>query len=340
MRGMPDGAGDENAPPKAPRATVKGQYSISSQAAKKEKSARNLLTLSSAVSYARGHAIGAKKAVATRLFPNVSVMQLRYALEGNNKRVNGERLARDILTAAEQCALRVCVQARVCACSRARVCTTTPKHPPLLAHRPTLKMVEGRRRGRAVFLLRVGIDKSTAASGTSSKGARLPPTARPATPAHHPHLSPHHPHRLLTFRARATTRSTPNPTRHSPDHRALACTEMQRFDVFDFPKFAASAACVGDGRGGRKGSREGCMRAGLGCGVGRGRWGSGGRVLRAVLLCLWGHTHTCLLFTRIVVLCLDIVKRSVCFKLLPLLFHSTLTPSTQAVASCPPCHPC
>ena len=39
---------------------------------------------------------------------------------------------------------------------------------------------------------------------------------------------------------------------------------------------------------------------------------TGGRVLRAVLLCLRGHTHTCFFFTRIVVLSLDIIKRAVC----------------------------
>ena len=63
-------------------------------------------------------------------------------------------------------------------------------------------------------------------------------------------------------------------------------------------------------------------------------------MLRAVLLCLRGHTHTCLLLTRMVVLSLDIIKRAVCLNY-PLTSSTLLsTPSTQAVASCPPCHPC
>ena len=214
--------------------------------------------------------------------------------------------------------VRVCVHSRVCASLRARVCATTPKHPPLLAHRPTLKAVEGRRRGRAVFLLRVGIDKSTAASGTSSKGARLPPTARPATPAHHPHLSSHHPHLLHTSRARATTRSTPNPTRQSPYHRAPTPCMHRDATIRRLrrPQTSLRALRVwGSGGGAGRGRGKGVYELGWVGSVGRGRWGPGGRVWRAVLLCLRGHTHTCWLLTRMVFLYLNIVKRSVCYML-------------------------
>ena len=151
--------------------------------------------------------------------------------------------------ALRACALRVCVHARVCACLRARVCATPPKHPPLLAHRSTLKGVEGRRRGQAVFLPRVGVGKSTTAADTSSNmcASALTRSPRyPCTPSTSllPSSSPPA-HILHTPRARATTRSTPNPARTSPYHRAPACTGKQRFDVFDSPKLRKGAFHTG-----------------------------------------------------------------------------------------------
>lgn len=97
-----EGAGDENEPPKGQRKSVPGQYSRASQAARKEEAAWHLLTLSLARDYSFGHGIGEKATLNTRLFPGVSVEQLRYARRGGNKRLNGDRKPSDVLTDAEQ----------------------------------------------------------------------------------------------------------------------------------------------------------------------------------------------------------------------------------------------
>ena len=104
----------------------------------------------------------------------------------------------------------------MCACLRARVCATPPKHPPLLAHRSTVKVVEGRRRGQAVFLPRVGFGKSLLLRTPAAIGARLPSPARPTTPAHHPHLSSHHPHRLHTSYTHPARARPPDPPQTPP----------------------------------------------------------------------------------------------------------------------------
>ena len=71
-------------------------------AAAKLEAAWHLLTLGLAVAYARGHASGATKALKTQLFPGVTRRQLDYALAGQNKRLEGGRKERDVLTTAEQ----------------------------------------------------------------------------------------------------------------------------------------------------------------------------------------------------------------------------------------------
>ena len=99
---MADAAGDENRTPQQHPETPKGQYSVVNQAAAKLEAAWHLLTLELAVAYARGHSYGAKKALKTRLFPGVTRHQLQYALDGQNKRLEGVRYQQDVLTTAEQ----------------------------------------------------------------------------------------------------------------------------------------------------------------------------------------------------------------------------------------------
>ena len=89
------------------------------------------------------------------------------------------------------CVARVCGAVRACVCARAcvyvfraRVCATTPKHPPLPAHRSTLKGVEGRRRGRAVFLPRVGV------GGHQQQKVCACPQPLTPLPLHTTHISP------------------------------------------------------------------------------------------------------------------------------------------------------
>lgn len=53
--------------------------------------------------YAKGHKMGARKVVSTRLFPGVSKNQLHNAMKGSVKMVDDEaRNARSVLTKAEQ----------------------------------------------------------------------------------------------------------------------------------------------------------------------------------------------------------------------------------------------
>ena len=54
--------------------------------------------LEQAVAYARGHGIGPKRTLRTRLFPAVTRAKLEYALAGNNKRLEQARKATDVLT--------------------------------------------------------------------------------------------------------------------------------------------------------------------------------------------------------------------------------------------------
>ena len=146
--------------------------------------------------------------------------------------------------------MRVCVPTRVCACLRARVRATTPKHLPLLAHRSTLKGVEGRCRGRAVFLPRVGVGKSNAAGGTSSNRCAPAPNRSPrypCTPATPLPPSPSPP-------AHVPPRARPPDPPQTPPARRLITAPLHAQRCNDStsstsPNFAASNVCVGVGSG-------------------------------------------------------------------------------------------
>ena len=144
------------------------------------------------------------------------------------------------------CVARVCVAcvcARACVCVFERACVCHPAQTPA----PARAQVDAER-GRGpppgpggVFATGRIRQVSTAADTSSNRCA--PALTRsphyPCTPSTSllPSSSPPA-HILHTPRARATTRSTPNPARTSPYHRAPACTGKQRLDVFDSPNFA------------------------------------------------------------------------------------------------------
>jgi hypothetical protein len=83
----------------------KGMYCVAAQRERAERAAEMLAMLERARDYALGHGIGARKALSTGLFPGILRTKLHTAMQGNNKRLNGDRKETDVLTKAEELAL-------------------------------------------------------------------------------------------------------------------------------------------------------------------------------------------------------------------------------------------
>ena len=81
---------------------AKGDHSLKAKAERIADRRAAEATLDAAVAYAKGHNIGAKKTLKTKLFSGVGVMQLHNALHERIKRVRGERHAQDVLTDVEE----------------------------------------------------------------------------------------------------------------------------------------------------------------------------------------------------------------------------------------------
>ena len=81
---------------------ARGDYTRSARAEKAAAKEEHWLLVRLARDYARGHGIGARAAVSTKLFPGVSVMTLHNALNDQIKAVLGERYATDVLTEDEE----------------------------------------------------------------------------------------------------------------------------------------------------------------------------------------------------------------------------------------------
>ena len=84
---------------------AKGEYSKAALQEKASWRTYMLTLLTCAVAYGRGHNIGAKAVIKTKLFPCIGRTKLDMALKGKNKRVEGKRKDTDILTEEEEGAL-------------------------------------------------------------------------------------------------------------------------------------------------------------------------------------------------------------------------------------------